>query len=234
MSEHRIVVLSVAAGLIGGIAGAALFSYVNDSLRLARIINRRRFAQAMESEEAKKMLASQPYNPGKEEIIMERLQTAHNLCVEMNSTRGEDLKFRDSIIKELLGSFPADSKPYIEPPFYVDYGSQIHLGKNFYCNFGCTFLDCAEIRIGDNVFLAPGVQIYTATHPLDHKERQEWEYAEPITIGDDVWIGGHALILPGVTIGSRSVIAAGAVVNKDVPDDVVVAGCPAKVIRKIQ
>ena len=122
---------------------------------------------------------------------------------------------------------------YIEAPLHVDYGFNITVGSNFYCNFGCVLLDCSTITIGDNVFLAPGVQILTATHPIDAVERRSVEFALPVEIGNDVWIGANALILPGVTVGSRVVIGAGAVVNHDVPDDVMVAGVPARIIKHV-
>jgi maltose O-acetyltransferase len=107
------------------------------------------------------------------------------------------------------------------------------VGTNFYANFGCVLLDCAEIRIGNNCFLAPGVKIYTAAHPLDAVKRRSVEFALPIEIGDDVWIGGDAVICPGVKIGSRVVVAAGAVVTRDVPNDVLVAGVPAAIKRNL-
>ncbi len=123
---------------------------------------------------------------------------------------------------------------YLEPNLRCDYGYNIHVGENFYANFDCVFLDVCEIRIGDNCFIAPGVHIYTATHPLDPNERSSGvEYGKPVKIGNNVWIGGRAVINPGVTIGDNVVIASGAVVTKDVPDNVVVGGNPAKIIKPI-
>ncbi len=123
---------------------------------------------------------------------------------------------------------------WLQPPFYCDYGVNIEVGKNFYCNFNCVILDVAKVKFGSNVMLGPGVQIYTAGHPLDAaRRRQGREFGKAITIGDDVWIGGHAVLCPGVTIGSGSVVAAGAVVTKDVRGGVVVGGNPAKGIKKI-
>ena len=123
----------------------------------------------------------------------------------------------------------------IEAPFRCDYGPNIHLGRNFYANFNFSVLDEADVTIGDHVFIGPNVGIYTAIHPLDPKTRRTGlERAEPVRIGDDVWIGGGAQILPGVTIGSRSVIGAGSVVTRDIPDDVVAAGNPCRVIRSLK
>jgi maltose O-acetyltransferase len=136
-------------------------------------------------------------------------------------------------LDKLLGSY--GDNVYIEPPFFCDYGFNIHVGKNFYANFDCVILDGAEVRIGDNVMLAPRVQILTATHPINAKERIEGlEYSKKIFIGNNVWIGAGAIILPGIRIGNNSVVGAGSVITKDVPDDVVVAGNPGKIIRKIE
>ncbi len=123
---------------------------------------------------------------------------------------------------------------YIEPPFYCDYGYNIFLGNNFFANFDCVMLDVCPIRIGDNCMLAPGVHIYTATHPIDPVARNSGaELGKPVTIGNNVWIGGRAVINPGVTIGDNVVVASGAVVTKDVPDNVVVGGNPARIIKKL-
>jgi maltose O-acetyltransferase len=135
-----------------------------------------------------------------------------------------------SMLEELLGSVGSDV--VIEPPFHCDYGFNISLGDRFYANVGCVFLDCAPISIGNGVLLGPAVQLYAATHPLDAETRRSGlEYALPISIGDDVWIGGGALVLPGVTVGDRAVIGAGSVVTKDVPADTVVVGNPASAAR---
>ena len=136
-------------------------------------------------------------------------------------------------LRQLLGSVKGEA--YIERPFYCDYGCNIHLGDKFYANTNCVILDCNRVDIGDRVLFGPGVHVYCAEHPLDHKIRGEGlESSRPVKIGDDVWIGGHASILPGVTIGSRSVVAAGAVVNRDVPEDTLVAGVPARVIKSLK
>jgi maltose O-acetyltransferase len=177
--------------------------------------------------QVQKMLDSKPYAVDNCKILQDMLFGTHELCQEYNSENCSSKKAR--LIKELL-NFPPDSPPYLEAPVYFDYGVHTTVGKNFFCNFNCVFLDCAKISIGDNVFLAPNVQLYTAAHPLDHKERRETEFARPITIGDDVWIGGGSIVLPGVEIGSRVVVAAGSVVTKNVPSDCVVAGVPARVL----
>ncbi|KAI8802179.1 trimeric LpxA-like protein [Cladochytrium replicatum] len=156
------------------------------------------------------------------------------------------------VLRELVDGRSEIDRVFIEPPFRCDIsfilgsvllmnrfspvkkGRNLRFGKNIYLNFGCVVLDCGKVTFGDNVMLAPNVQIYAASHPLDAIQRRGPELALPVTIGDDVWIGGGAIILPGITIGSRSVVAAGAVVTKKVPEDVVVAGNPAKVIRELQ
>jgi maltose O-acetyltransferase len=123
----------------------------------------------------------------------------------------------------------------VEPPFHCDYGFNITVGERFYANCGCVFLDCAPITIGDRVLLGPSVHLYAATHPVDAATRRRGlEYALPITIGDDVWIGGGAIILPGVTVGDRAVIGAGSVVVKDVPRDVVAVGNPCHRVRELE
>ena len=123
----------------------------------------------------------------------------------------------------------------VEPPFHCDYGSNISIGHDFYANTGCVFLDCARIEIGDRVLFGPNVQLYAATHPLESELRREGlEYAKPITIGDDAWIGGAVVVLPGVSIGDRAVIGAGSVVTRDVAADVVAAGNPCRPIREVE
>lgn len=139
-------------------------------------------------------------------------------------------------IKRLVGKIVAhkDDNYWITPPVYVDYGNHITVGSNFYCNLDCIFLDVNKITIGDNVMVGPRVSFYTAGHPTDAEIRNEaLEFGLPITVKDNVWIGGNVVILPGVTIGKNSIVAAGAVVTKDVPDNVIVGGNPARVIREI-
>ena len=127
----------------------------------------------------------------------------------------------------------SDRKIYVEPPFFCDYGYNIYAGANVYFNVNCVLLDTMKIEIGDNVFFGPGVQIYTATHPLDPAERLEVEFSKPVSIGNDCWIGGNSIILPGVIIGNGATIGAGSVVTKNVPDNVLVAGNPARIIKAV-
>jgi maltose O-acetyltransferase len=138
-----------------------------------------------------------------------------------------------ALLRELLGEVGAET--VVEPPFHCDYGENLFVGERFYANAGCVFLDCAPITIGDRVLLGPGVHVYAATHPVEAEtRRQGLEYARPVTIGDDVWIGGAAVVLPGVTIGDRAVIGAGSIVTKDVPADVVAAGNPCRPLRELE
>jgi len=179
--------------------------------------------------EKEKMLRGELYQAWDPELSRERLQARKLTRLFNQTTEEED---RASLLKELFGS--TGKNIYLEPTFKCDYGYNIHVGENFFANFDCVFLDVCEIRIGENCLLGPGVHIYTATHPLDPTERSSGaEYGIPVTIGDHVWIGGRAIINPGVTIGNNVVIASGAVVTKDVPDNVVVGGNPAKIIKQI-
>lgn len=135
------------------------------------------------------------------------------------------------ILRQLLPN--AHKKIYIEPPFHCDYGYNIYSGENVYFNVNCVILDTMKVEIGNDVFFGPGVQIYTATHPLDAIERRSVEFSKPVSIGNDCWIGGNAVICPGVKIGNGCVIGAGAVVTKDIPNNSLAVGNPAKVIRKL-
>ena len=182
--------------------------------------------------EKQKMLEGQPYNAGDAKLVKERMH-ARRLTRMYNQTIETEDEKRTEILTELFGSIGANS--YIEPTFRCDYGFNIHVGANFYANFDCVFLDVCEISIGDNCFIAPGVHIYTATHPLNAQERISGvESGIPVKIGHNVWIGGRAVINPGVNIGNNVVVASGSVVTKDVPDNVVVGGNPAKVIKRIE
>lgn len=168
------------------------------------------------------------YDP---ELVAERI-AAKELCFELNNLRPSMTMKREEITRRLLGK--AGVNCYIESPFYCDYGYNIEVGDNFYMNVGCIILDGARVTFGDNVFVAPHCGFYTAGHPLDHERRNlGLEYALPITIGNNVWIGGHVCVLPGVSIGDNSVIGAGSVVNKDIPAGVLAAGNPCRVIREI-
>lgn len=181
--------------------------------------------------EKEKMLAGEMYNPEDPVLLKDRKEARGKVRIYNQTLETEEEK-RTKLLKELLGS--TGENVYMEPNIRFDYGYNTHVGENFFANFDCTILDVCEVRFGDNCMLAPGVQIYTATHPIDPTERNSGkEYAKPITIGNNVWIGGSAVINPGVTVGDNAVIASGAVVTKDVPDNVVTGGNPARVINKI-
>ncbi|HEU0298408.1 MAG TPA: sugar O-acetyltransferase [Longimicrobium sp.] len=181
--------------------------------------------------EKEKMLAGELYDAADPQLVAERRRARDLLCA-LNASRDGEREARAALLRELLGA--AGEGVWIEPPFFCDYGTNIRLGDRVFFNFNCVVLDVAQVTIGSDVMFGPAVQIYTATHPLDHRERRGGlEAAKPITIGDDVWVGGGAIILPGVTIGGRSVIGAGSVVTKDVPPDVFAAGNPCRVIRAL-
>ena len=163
--------------------------------------------------------------------IMEEQKRARRLTQELNSVDRSDFRRIGQIVEELLGK---SEGAFINPPFYCDYGTHIEVGKNFFANYNCTILDVAKVVIGDNCQMAPNVAIYTAGHPVHPLVRNTaYEYGIEVTIGDNVWIGGNTVICPGVHIGSNTVIGAGSVVTKDIPDWVIAAGNPCKVIRKI-
>lgn len=178
--------------------------------------------------EREKMLAGLPYDPGDPDLRDGRAR-AVGLTVAINAEPDRDR--RSALVNQLVSA--TDGKAIIMPGFFCDYGVNIHLGARAFANANCVFLDCAEIRIGDNFQAGPGVQLLTPEHPLDAVARRGKETARSIVIGDDVWIGGGAIVLAGVTIGDRSVIGAGSVVTKDVPSDVVVVGNPAKIVRRL-
>ncbi|MFF2889397.1 maltose O-acetyltransferase [Paenibacillus sp. NPDC057967] len=183
------------------------------------------------SSEKEKMIRGELYMAVDPELTEDRLN-ARRLSRLYNQTLETEDGKRKAILKELFGS--TGEHLYIEPTFRCDYGYNIHVGENFYANFDCVILDVCEVRIGDNCFLAPGVHIYTATHPLNAQERISGaEFGKPVTIGHNVWLGGRAVINPGVSIGDNVVVASGAVVTKDVPANVVVGGNPARVIKTI-
>ena len=163
--------------------------------------------------------------------VMEEQKACRRILQELNFADRSDFDRISRIVKELLGK---SENAFINPPFYCDYGSHIEVGKNFFANYNCTIIDVAKVSIGDNCQMAPNVAIYTAGHPLHPVSRNSlYEYGISVTIGDNVWIGGNTIILPGVHIGSNTVIGAGSVVTKDIPDWVVAAGNPCRVIRKI-
>jgi len=182
--------------------------------------------------EREKMQAGEIYNPGDSELVKDRLHV-RKMMRYYNGLTEDDTVRRTSCLKEIFGS--TGGSLFIEPDFHCDYGYNIHVGENFYANFNCVMLDVCPIRIGDNCMLAPGVHIYTATHPINPEERNSGkEFGKAVTIGDNVWIGGGAIINPGVTIGDNAVIASGSVVTKDVPENVVYGGNPAKFIKTVE
>jgi len=181
--------------------------------------------------EKEKMLAGQLYDALDKQLCEERLK-ARLLIKELNDSREDETGERKRILKDLIPN--AGSDLWLQPPFYCDYGSNMKIGDRVFFNFNCVVLDVAQVTIGDRTLFGPNVQVYTATHPMNYKERASGlEYAKPIVIGEDVWIGGSVVICPGVTIGDRSVIGAGSVVTKDIPSDVFAAGNPCKVIRTL-
>lgn len=181
--------------------------------------------------EKEKMLAGELYRAFGETLVSERL-AARRLCRKFNALAEEQLEERRGVLAELLGTSHPDT--YIESSFKCDYGYNIHLGANFYANFDLIILDVCQVTIGKNCMIGPRVSIFTAGHPLDAEIRVSGlEFGSPITIGDNVWIGGNAVINPGVAIGDNVVVASGAVVTRSVSDNVVVAGVPAKVIREL-
>lgn len=189
--------------------------------------------------EREKMLAGELYDGGDSEL-MEQWHKGKRLVLAYNTTDSADLKEKDDILNQLLGS--RGKNLWITAPFYVDYGNNIHFGNNCELNMNCTFLDDNIISIGDNALIAPNVQIYTAFHPTnaverfgETKEDGTFEFCKtqtaPVKIGDNVWIGGGVIIMPGVTIGDNVVIGAGSVVTKDIPSDKIAYGSPCRVIK---
>ncbi|WP_152394211.1 sugar O-acetyltransferase [Paenibacillus guangzhouensis] len=170
------------------------------------------------------------YQRGTEELKMKSIR-AQKLVQEFNRSDVEEFEKKENIIRELFGSVGEGLS--IEHNFHCDLGYNIHVGNNFYAGYNCTILDMAEVRIGDDCMIAPNVGIYTAGHSVEPKDRNKSGYGIPITIGNNVWIGGSCVILPGVNIGDNSIVAAGSVVTKDVPANTIVAGNPAKILRQI-
>lgn len=178
-----------------------------------------------------RMLAGELYQGVDPEMAAD-YQRAMALMERFNASPASDIDGRRALLEQLLGSIGEDSE--IRPPLYCDYGMYTHIGDRTFVNFGVTFLDVAPIRIGDDVQIATHVQFLTPTHPLDPEPRRDkWEAAKPITVGNNVWIGGGAIILPGVTIGNNTVVGAGAVVTADLPENVVAVGNPARVVRQL-
>ena len=180
--------------------------------------------------EYQKMLAGELYDAGDKELMEMRI-TARTWMNEYNQTTYDKEK-RELLLQKMLGKIGRNAD--IQTPFYIDYGSHIEAGYNFFANFNCVFLDCNYIKMGNNVFFGPNVQMYAAHHPVIAEERIKGpELASPITIGDNVWIGGGAIICAGVTIGDNTTIGAGSVVVKNIPANVLAVGNPCRVIRKL-
>lgn len=177
-----------------------------------------------------KMLAGEPYDAWDKTLYSERIECRKTLQ-QLNNAMPDSAEWRDAIDRLI----PNSQGAYIEPPFRCDYGTNIEIGKNFFANFNCVVLDVAKVTIGDNVLFGPNIQLYAAGHPLDVQGRVEQgiEFGLPITIGDNVWLGGSVVVCPGITIGDNSVIGAGSVVTKDIPANVVAAGNPCRVIRPL-
>jgi maltose O-acetyltransferase len=180
--------------------------------------------------ERDKMLAGELYDPMDRELVAGR-DRARDLCQALNATRDAQQEERRRILKELFGA--GGESVWMQPPFYCDYGSNICLGERVFFNFSCVVLDVCDVRVGDFTLFGPAVQVYTATHPMNAELRRKQEFAKPISIGSDVWVGGGTIICPGVRIGSQSVIGAGSVITRDIPAGVFAAGNPCRVIREI-
>jgi maltose O-acetyltransferase len=176
------------------------------------------------------MLAGELYDPLDPELIAARAR-ARDLCRALNLGSEGDHEERRLIVRKLFGA--GGDSVWLQPPFFCDYGVNIALGERVFFNFNCVVLDVCSVRIGDFTVIGPAVQIYTPMHPLDAEQRRRQEFGKPVDIGSDVWIGGGAIILPGVRIGSRSVIGAGSVVTRDVPGGVLAVGNPCRVIRDV-
>jgi maltose O-acetyltransferase len=184
----------------------------------------------MATSEKDRMLAGELYDPMDPELVRAR-DRARDLCQDLNATREAQVEARRRILRELFGS--GGETVWMQPPFYCDYGANIHLGERVFFNFNCVVLDVCRVTIGDYTLFGPAVQVYTATHPMNAELRRRQEFAKPIEVGSDVWVGGGAILCPGVRIGSRSVIGAGGVVTRDIPEGVFAAGNPCRVIREI-
>ncbi len=180
--------------------------------------------------ERQKMLAGDPYDPMDPELVAARAR-ARDLCQSLNATREADEQERRKILHELFGA--GGESVWMQPPFFCDYGANIELGEREFFNFNCVVLDVCRVRIGSFTMFGPAVQGLTPMHPFNAEQRRREEFGKSVEIGSDVWVGGGAIILPGVRIGSRAVIGAGSVVTRDVPAGVFAAGNPCRVVREI-
>lgn len=182
--------------------------------------------------EKEKMLEGMIYDANYDPQLIEERMVCKELCRDYNDLRPRQTAERDALLRRILGA--AGNAVTIEQPFYCDYGYNIRVGNNFFANYNLVVLDEAPVTFGDNVFIAPNCGFYTAGHPLDPTERnQGLEYARPITVGNNVWIGANVCVLPGVTIGDNCVIGAGSVVTGDIPAGTLAVGCPCRVVRRI-
>jgi maltose O-acetyltransferase len=180
--------------------------------------------------EKQKMLCGELYDPMDPELCAERAR-ARNLCLELNQTREEQTEERRRLLREIFGR---STDVWLQPPFFCDYGTNITLGEGVFFNFNCVVLDVMQVAIGSHTLFGPAVQIYTAMHPISAAERRaKLEFARPVSIGADVWVGGAAVICPGVTIGDATIIGAGSVVTKAIPAGVFATGNPCRVIRDL-
>ena len=181
--------------------------------------------------EKRKMLDGELYDAMDPKLVAER-EAARRLTHRYNQTTAVDRDVRRSLLDDLFGSTGENLR--VEPPFRCDYGYSVHVGDDVYANFGCVVLDVCRVEVGDRCLLGPGVHVYTATHPVDPAARAAGrEYGKPVSVGDDVWLGGRAVVNPGVSIGDNAVVGSGAVVARDVPENAVVRGNPAEVVAEV-
>src|SRR5688500_12419857 len=180
--------------------------------------------------EREKMLAGELYDPMDSELVAART-LARDLCQELNATGEAEQDRRRELLRRLLPV--GGDTVWMQPPFFCDYGANIRLGQRVFFNFNCVVLDVCPVTIGDSSLFGPAIQIYTPMHPFNAELRRREEFGKPVTIGSDVWVGGGAIILPGVTIGSRAIIGAGSVVTRDIPERTFAAGNPCRAIREI-
>jgi maltose O-acetyltransferase len=180
--------------------------------------------------EWEKMRAGELYDPLDAELVVARGRS-RDLCRALNATGAAEQEERRRILRELFGA--GGDTVWVEPPFFCDYGANIELGERVYFNFNCVVLDVCPVHIGSFTLFGPAVQVYTPVHPLDAALRRRQEFGRPVEIGPDVWVGGGAIILPGVRIGARAVIGAGSVVTRDIPEGVFAAGNPCRIVREV-
>ena len=206
--------------------------FFRQGCKMRLVVRRPRDKGDIDMTEKEKMLQQKLYDPNNDAELEKERVRCKKLCQEYNSLPIEDLDRRHAFLKTILGE--SGENVHIEPDFWCDYGYRIKVGENFYANHGLVVLDGGGVRFGCNVFIAPSCGFHTAGHPIDSERRnQGFEYAYPIVVGDNVWIGAGVQVMPGVTIGSNVVIGGGSVVVKDIPSDSVAVGNPCKVIRRI-